>query len=464
MKTRISFSDVAGVEGAKEELAEIIAFLKDPSLFRRLGAKNPKGVLLVGPPGTGKTLLARAVAGEAGVPFFHIGGSDFVEMFVGVGAARVRDLFKQAKMQSPSIIFIDELDSVGRQRGAAGLGGGNDEREQTLNQLLSEMDGFEQNESVIVMAATNRPDVLDTALLRPGRFDRQVMVDLPATADRLHILRIHARGKPLDGDVDLDKIARTTPGFSGADLANLLNEAALFAVRRHNEVISQNMIDEARDRIIMGLERRNLVLTADDKKLLAYHEAGHAVVAALLPDADPLHKVTIIPRGHAMGVTQQVPEGDRFIYSREYLLDRLTVMMGGRAAEEFKLGTITSGAESDLKQATELTRRMVLDWGMSETLEHMALGSSRRNMFLGEDFSQPLEFSQETAKKVDDAIEEILHRVYRQARVLLETHEQGLDEVVEKLVTQEIIPGTLVLKILGVERSGGQMQKETPVA
>ncbi len=450
-RERVTFSDVAGVDGAKRELQEIVEFLRDPGRFRRMGARNPKGVLLVGPPGAGKTLLARAVAGEAGVPFYSIGGSDFMEMFVGVGAARVRHLFSEAKKSSPSIIFIDELDSVGRQRGA-GLGGGHDEREQTLNQLLSEMDGFEPNESVIIIAATNRPDILDPALLRPGRFDRQVTVDLPSTVDRVEILQIHARNKPMAGDFDIEKTARNTPGFSGADLANLLNEAALLAVRRRASSITQSMVDEARDKILMGLERKNLMLTEYDKKLLAYHEAGHAVVAAVLPHTDPIHKVTIIPRGQAMGVTQQLPERDRYLYDKDYLTDRLAVMMGGRAAEELKLGTITSGAESDLKQATLLARKMVLDWGMSEHLEHVALGSQRKQIFLGEDIGQPREYSDETAREVDEEVKKILNQVYDLARALLAEHAVALDRVAAQLIEREEIAGSKVLELVGVKR------------
>ncbi len=450
-REKVTFGDVAGVDGAKRELQETVEFLKDPGRFRRMGAHNPKGVLLVGPPGAGKTLLARAVAGEAGVPFYSIGGSDFMEMFVGVGASRVRHLFGEAKKNAPSIIFIDELDSVGRQRGA-GLGGGHDEREQTLNQLLSEMDGFEPNESVIIIAATNRPDILDHALLRPGRFDRQVTVDLPSTQDRVEILQIHARNKPMAGDFDIEKTARNTPGFSGADLANLLNEAALFAVRRRASQITQNMVDEARDKILMGLERKNLMLTDYDKKLLAYHEAGHAVVAAVLPHTDPIHKVTIIPRGQAMGVTQQMPERDRYIYDKDYLTARLAVMMGGRAAEELKMDTITSGAESDLKQATLLARKMVLDWGMSEQLEHVALGSGRKQVFLGEDIGQPREYSDETAREVDEEVKKILNQVYELARSLLREHAEALDRVADQLIEREEIAGSKVLELVGVKR------------
>ncbi|HZD11615.1 MAG TPA: ATP-dependent zinc metalloprotease FtsH, partial [Candidatus Binatia bacterium] len=359
-----TFEDVAGVEGAKAELEEIIEFLRYPQRFERLGGEMPKGVLLVGPPGTGKTLLARAVAGEAGVPFYSITGSDFMEMFVGVGASRVRDMFNEAKAHAPSVIFIDELDSIGRRRGA-GLGGGHDEREQTLNQLLSELDGFEPNENVVVIAATNRPDILDPALLRPGRFDRRVTVDKPTMLNRLEILKIHARNKPMADDVDLERVARGTPGFSGADLENMLNEAALLAARLDKTQIEAEDIEEARDKILMGLERENLDLTQDEMKMIAYHEAGHALVAAVLPNADPIHKVTIVPRGRAMGVTQQLPEREKYLYPREYMLDRMAVMMGGRAAEDIVFGSPTSGAENDLKQVTKVARKMVVDWGMS---------------------------------------------------------------------------------------------------
>ena len=360
-----TFDDVAGNEGAKTELQEIIKFLKEPERFERLGGKVPKGVLLVGPPGTGKTLMARAVAGEAGAPFFSVSGSDFMEMFVGVGAARVRDMFEQAKEDAPSIIFIDELDSIGRQRGA-GVGGGHDEREQTLNQLLAELDGFEKNEGVIVMAATNRPDILDSALTRPGRFDRQVTVNHPTSKARKAILEIHAKNKPLADGIDLKRIARNTPGFSGADLENLLNEAALLAGRAERDEIINEDVEEARDKVLMGLKREGLALTEEERRLLAYHEGGHAIVAAALEHADPVHKVTIVPRGQAMGVTQQMPEEDKYLYRREYMLDRLAVVMGGRAAEDLVFNTATSGAENDLKQVRKMARKMVLDWGMSD--------------------------------------------------------------------------------------------------
>jgi cell division protease FtsH len=455
-KEGTTFDDVAGVQGAKSELREIIAFLRDPEQFQRLGGEMPKGVLLVGPPGTGKTLLARAVAGEADVPFLSITGSDFMEMFVGIGASRVRDLFEEAKKQAPGIIFIDELDSIGRRRGA-GLGGGHDEREQTLNQLLAEMDGFEANKGVIVMAATNRPDILDPALLRPGRFDRRITVDLPSKHDREAILCIHSRNKPLGPDVDLERIARGTPGFSGADLENLLNEAALLAARRGKESIEQQDIEEARDKVMMGLERENLALTEDECRLLAYHEAGHSVVAAVLPGADPIHKVTIVPRGKAMGVTQQLPEGDRYIYPKEYMLDRLAVMMGGRAAENLVLSTSTSGAEDDLKQATRLARKMVLDWGMSETLGHLAFGGRRENVFLGEEIAQGRDYSDTTAREVDEEIRRTLSEAFERASNALKEHRDALDRVAEALLEHEELPGDTVLELM--EETSSESEK-----
>jgi cell division protease FtsH len=446
-QTHTTFDDVAGAGGAKQELAEVVDFLKFPERYERLGGQIPKGVLLVGPPGTGKTLLARAVAGEAHVPFFSITGSDFMEMFVGVGASRVRDLFQEAKNSSPSIIFIDELDSIGRRRGA-GVGGGHDEREQTLNQLLSELDGFEPSHNVIVMAATNRPDILDPALLRPGRFDRQVTVDMPTMIDRKQILDIHARNKPLGEDVDLEKVARGTPGFSGADLENLLNESALLAARKGKDVIEEADISEARDKVLMGLVRENLVLTDDETRLLAYHEAGHAVVAAALPNTDPVHKVTIVPRGRAMGVMQQIPERDRYLYPREYMLDRMAVMMGGRAAEELALNTVTSGAENDLKQATRLARKMVLDWGMSERLGHVALGDERENVFLGEELGHSREYSESTAREVDEEVRRILEEAFDRAKETLKAHRTQLDRVVDALLDREMISGDEVGKIM----------------
>jgi cell division protease FtsH len=451
-KESTTFDDVAGIDSAKRELHEIVEYLKNPRMFRYIGAKNPKGVLLVGPPGSGKTLLARAVAGEANVPFFSITGSDFMEMFVGVGASRVRNLFKDAKRNSPSIVFIDELDSIGRHRGA-GLGGGHDEREQTLNQLLSEMDGFEPQESVIILAATNRPDILDPALLRPGRFDRRITVDMPTMKDRAEILKIHVRGKPITKDVDLQKIARSTPGFTGADLENLLNEAALIAARKKKRAISQSEIDEAFDKILLGLERSNMALTQEEKKLLAYHESGHALLAVLLPHTDPIHKVTIIPRSRSMGVTQQLPERDKYIYDKSYLLDRLAVMMGGRVAEELKNGSITSGAENDLKQATQLARKMVLDWGMSERLQHQALGTQRQHVFLGEEIGRPREYSEATAREIDEEVTKILTHAYQRAVSTLNEHEDKLDRVAGELLEKEVLDGEEVQALVGEERA-----------
>jgi len=445
------FDDVAGAEGVKTELREIVDFLKEPARFQRLGGKPPKGILLVGPPGTGKTLLARAAAGEAGVPFFSITGSGFMEMLVGVGASRVRDLFKDARRSAPAIVFIDELDSIGRRRGA-GLGGGHDEREQTLNQLLSEMDGFEPNQGVIVMAATNRPDILDPALLRPGRFDRRVTVELPGLEARTAILRIHTRRKPIAPDVDLHEVARATPGFSGADLENLLNEAALLAARGRKDAIGVAEIEDARDKILLGLEREGLALTREECRLLAFHESGHAVVAAVLPHADPLHKVSIVPRGQALGGTQQLPEKDRYVLSRDYLLDRLAVMLGGRAAEELRLESVTSGAEQDLREATRIARKMVLDWGMSRRFAHTALGGPRENVFLGEELGARREYSETTAHEADQEVRNILEDAHRRALDVLREHAEGLDRLAEALLEHEELAGRRVLEILGVDR------------
>ncbi|MGD8403940.1 MAG: ATP-dependent zinc metalloprotease FtsH [Anaerolineales bacterium] len=447
----VTFEDVAGTHGAKNELEEIIEFLRAPSRFEKLGGEIPRGVLLVGPPGTGKTLLARAVAGEADVPFFNITGSDFMEMFVGVGASRVRDLFEDAKKASPSIIFIDELDSIGRTRGA-GLGGGHDEREQTLNQLLSEMDGFEPNTDVIIMAATNRPDILDPALLRPGRFDRRITVDLPTMKDRVEILKIHSRNKPLAPDIDLERIARGTPGFSGADLENLLNEAALLAARQDKDAIELADFENARDKIMLGLERANMALSEDECELIAYHEGGHALVAVFAPHADPIHKVTIVPRGKAMGVTQQLPEKEKYIYPREYILDRLAVMMGGRAAEEMVLDTNTSGAENDLKQATNLARKMILDWGMGENLKQVAFGGESQQVFLGEELSHRRKYSETTAREIDEEVKKILSDAYERARQILDEHRDELDQLVGVLIEKEEISGEEVLELLDVDR------------
>ncbi len=466
-KERTTFDDVAGLEGPKTELREIIAFLKQPDRFQRLGGEIPTGVLLVGPPGTGKTLLARAVAGEAEVPFFSITGSNFMEMFVGVGASRVRGLFEEAKEASPSIIFIDELDSIGRRRGA-GVGGGHDEREQTLNQLLAEMDGFEPHEDVIVVAATNRPDILDQALLRPGRFDRRITVDLPMLQDRQAILEIHARDKKLSSEVDLKRVARGTPGFSGADLENLLNEAALLAARKDKEAIEQEDVEEARDKVMMGLERESVALTDEECELLAYHEGGHAVLAAVLAHADPIHKVTIVPRGRAMGVTQQLPERERYVYRREYMLDRLAVMMGGRASEDVVLNTQTSGAEDDLRQATNLARKMVVSWGMSEKLGHLAFGGRQKQVFLGEEIAQRREYSEQTAREVDQEIKAILDQAYERATSTLKEHRDALDRLARALREKEEIPGAEVLEIVGVDErplaspGGGCKKGERP--
>ena len=446
-ETDTSFDDVAGAEGAKEELREVIKFLKNPERFERLGGKVPKGVLLVGPPGTGKTLLARAVAGEADAPFYSVSGSDFMEMFVGVGASRVRDMFEDAKKNESAIIFIDELDSIGRQRGA-GLGGGHDEREQTLNQLLSELDGFEENQGVVVMAATNRPDILDSALTRPGRFDRQITVPLPTKQARVEILKIHARNKPLADDIDLEVIAGSTPGFSGADLENLLNEAALLAGRYERDQVEHEDIEEARDKVIMGLKREGMVIDDEEKRLLAYHEAGHAIVAAVLPNADPIHKVTIVPRGQAMGVTQQMPEKEKYLYRREYLLDRLAVVMGGRAAEELIFDTATSGAENDLKQVRQMARKMVLDWGMGENFRHIALGDDQGRVFLGEELAKGKNYSDDTARQVDDEVRAISENAFERAIDTLRENKEAFDNLADMLIEQEVVPGSDVLNLV----------------
>ena len=459
-KVDTTFDDVAGLEGPKTELREIISFLKDPTQFEDIGGEIPKGVLLVGPPGTGKTLLARAVAGEANVPFFTITGSDFMEMFVGVGAKRVRDMFNKAKQKAPSIIFIDELDSIGRKRGA-GLGGGHDEREQTLNQMLSELDGFEPNEGVVVMAATNRPDILDKALLRPGRFDRQITVHLPTQENREEILKIHARNKKLSDEVDLEEIARSTPGFSGADLKNLLNESALIAARNNRKKVEQKDIDQARDKVMMGLKREGIKLSEQEKKLLAYHEAGHAVVAAALPNADPIHKVTVIPRGKAMGVTQQLPEKEKLLYEKAYMLDRMAVMMGGRAAESLVFDTATSGAENDLKQITKLARKMVLDWGMSEKFGNMAFGGQREQVFLGEELGSQREFSDDTAREIDKEVHRILEESYDKAIDTLKKYRDVLDKVADELLEKEEVPGKKVQDWLDKAQNEGENDDET---
>ncbi len=435
---KVTFKDVAGCDEAKEELQEIIEFLKEPQKFSKLGGKIPKGVLLVGPPGTGKTLLAKAIAGEANVPFFSISGSDFVEMFVGVGASRVRDLFEQGKKNSPCIIFIDEIDAVGRHRGA-GLGGGHDEREQTLNQLLVEMDGFENNEGVILIAATNRPDVLDPALLRPGRFDRQVVVGRPDIKGREGILKVHTSRVPLEDDVDLKIIARGTPGFTGADLANLVNEAALLAARKERRTVNMEDFEDAKDKVMMGVERRSMVITEKEKKNTAYHEAGHALVAYLLPETDPLHKVTIIPRGRALGVTMQLPEDEKHTYPKDYLINRLAIMMGGRVAEEICLGQITTGAGNDIEVATETARKMVCEWGMSEKMGPLTYGTKEEQVFLGKDFSAQKNFSDETAKLIDLEVKSLVMGGYNKAHELLTENLETLEKLAQALLEHETL-------------------------
>jgi len=446
-QNKVTFSDVAGIDEAKEELEEIIAFLRDPKKFTRLGGRIPKGVLLVGPPGTGKTLLARAVAGEAGVPFFSISGSDFVEMFVGVGASRVRDLFVQGKKNAPCIIFIDEIDAVGRHRGA-GLGGGHDEREQTLNQLLVEMDGFESNEGVIMVAATNRPDVLDPALLRPGRFDRRIVVTRPDVRGREAILRVHTRKVPLGEDVDLSILARGTPGFAGADLENLVNEAALQAARDGGDVVTQRSFDLAKDKVLMGSERRSLVLSEEERRNTAYHESGHALVARMLPGADPVHKVTIIPRGMALGVTQQLPDEDRHSYSRTFILNNLAILYGGRVAEELILREISTGASNDIEKATELARKMVCEWGMSDSLGPVMFGKPNDEPFLGMDLHQRREYSEETARAIDKELRRILTEAYRRAKEILQTNMRVLHAMADALLEREVLDSREIDEIL----------------
>ena len=442
-----TFADVAGIEEAKEELQEIIAFLKDPKKFTRLGGRIPKGVLLVGPPGTGKTLLARAIAGEAGVPFFSISGSDFVEMFVGVGAARVRDLFIQGKKSAPCIIFIDEIDAVGRHRGA-GLGGGHDEREQTLNQLLVEMDGFESNEGLILIAATNRPDVLDPALLRPGRFDRQVVVPKPDGKGREQILAVHTRKIPLAEDVKLDVLAKGTPGFTGADLANLCNEAALHAASVGFANVTMACFEMAKDKVMMGRERRSMIISEEEKKSTAYHEAGHAIVASLIPGADPIHKVSIIPRGMALGITQQLPIDERHTYSREYLKNNITILMGGRVAEELVRGELTTGAGNDIERSTRLARKMVCEWGMSEKLGPVTFGQRQEMVFLGRDISRQQDYSEATARDIDREITEIVTSCYDRAKSILKGNIQVLHRVARTLLEKEVVDGAEIKRII----------------
>ncbi|MDI9607685.1 MAG: ATP-dependent zinc metalloprotease FtsH [Atribacterota bacterium] len=447
-KIKITFDDVAGIEEVKEELMEVVDFLRNPRRFQKIGARIPRGVLLYGPPGTGKTLLAKAVAGEAGVPFFSISGSDFVEMFVGVGAARVRDLFATAKKNAPCIIFVDELDAVGRHRGA-GLGGGHDEREQTLNQLLVEMDGFDPNEGVIIIAATNRPDILDPALLRPGRFDRRVAVPPPDVVGREAILRVHIKGKPIDEDVDLEVLARRTPGFVGADLANLVNEAALFAAREGRETIKMEDFEEAIDKIIAGPERKHMVISEKEKQIVAYHEAGHALVARALPNADPVHKVSIIPRGNmALGYTLQLPTEDRYLLSKQELLDRLAVLLGGRVAEEVVFKDATTGAQDDLKRATEIAREMVCEYGMSEILGPLTLGRKHKEVFLGRDIAEDRNYSEEIAYTIDKEVRAIIDQAYEKAQEIINRYREKLDLLAQRLVEKEVLEREEIEQIL----------------
>jgi cell division protease FtsH len=460
-----TFADVAGYEGVKQEIKEVVDFLRTPERFKEIGARVPKGILLVGPPGTGKTLFARAVAGEAGVGFLSVTGSDFMEMFVGVGASRVRDLFQQAAKMGRAIIFVDEIDSIGRKRGA-GLGGGHDEREQTLNQMLAEMDGFEATEGIVVLAATNRPDILDAALLRPGRFDRQIIVPLPESDERLAILKVHSIGKRMGQDIDLDTMAKATPGMSGADLANLVNEAALFAVRRGSSHIERIDFENARDRVVLGASRESLVLNAEEKRATAYHEGGHAVLATVLPHSDPLHKVTILPRGMALGVTWTLP-AERHTYSREFFEDVICKAMGGRVAEMMVFGSLNSGAANDLEQATGIARRMVREWGMSDAVGPMAW-SGQQQVFLGEDLmTSGREYSDETARKIDEEIGRILLEQEKRARVMLEKHRAGLDLVAQSLLDNETIDGAMVSRLvqqgLGqpTRRVGGEPSKDS---
>jgi cell division protease FtsH len=455
---RVTFKDVAGVEEAKEELQEIIEFLKEPQKFQKLGGRIPKGVLMMGPPGTGKTLLARAIAGEANVPFFSISGSDFVEMFVGVGASRVRDLFEQGKKNAPCIIFIDEIDAVGRHRGA-GLGGGHDGREQTLNQLLVEMDGFESNDGVILIASTNRPDVLDPALLRPGRFDRRVVVSRPDVRGREGILKVHTRKIPLGEDVDISVIARGTPGFTGADLANLVNEAALNAARYNKKLVAMPDFELAKDKVLMGAERKSMVISNEEKRITAYHEAGHTLVGLKVPNADPVHKVTIIPRGMALGVTQQLPEGDRHNYSKEYLLGQIAILMGGRIAEDTFLGSITTGASNDIERATELARAMVCEYGMSE-LGPLTFGKKEEQIFLGREIAQHRDFSEDTAIKIDQEVKKIISDQYERAKRIIEENRDTMVRLSETLLERESLDGVQIRRIV----AGLPLDEQPPAA
>ena len=455
---RVTFKDVAGVDEAKEELQEIIEFLKEPQKFQKLGGRIPKGVLMMGPPGTGKTLLARAIAGEANVPFFSISGSDFVEMFVGVGASRVRDLFEQGKKNAPCIVFIDEIDAVGRHRGA-GLGGGHDEREQTLNQLLVEMDGFESNDGVILIASTNRPDVLDPALLRPGRFDRRVVVSRPDVRGREGILKVHTRKIPLGEDVDISVIARGTPGFTGADLANLVNEAALNAARYNKKLVAMSDFELAKDKVLMGAERKSMVISNEEKRVTAYHEAGHTLVGLKVPNADPVHKVTIIPRGMALGLTQQLPEGDRHNYSEEYLLGQIAILMGGRIAEETFLGGITTGASNDIERATELARAMVCEYGMSE-MGPLTFGKKEEQIFLGREIAQHRDFSEDTAIKIDQQVKQIVTAQYQRARNIIEENRDIMVRLSECLLERETLDAVEIRRVV----AGLPLDEQQPVS
>ena len=446
-RPKVTFADVAGIDEAVEELQEVRDFLSDPDRYHRMGARIPRGLLLVGPPGTGKTLLAKAVAGEAGVPFFSISGSDFVEMFVGVGASRVRDLFKQAKDAAPCIVFIDEIDAVGRQRGA-GLGGGHDEREQTLNQLLVEMDGFEDNSAVILIAATNRPDILDPALLRPGRFDRRVTVDRPDVGGREKILAVHAKGKPVADDVDLVRLARVTPGFTGADLANLMNEAALLAARRHRESVGPDEVEEAMERVMAGPERKSRVITEGERRVIAYHESGHALVGHVLAHSDPIHKISIVSRGQALGYTMQIPEEDHFLETRDGMLDQIAVLLGGRTAEELFCDDVTTGASNDLERATKLARTMVTRYGMSEELGAQVFGEAQHEVFLGRDYANRQDYSAETAKRIDDEVERIMREGHARAREVLEGRRAQTDTMARVLLERETVEGAAVDALL----------------
>ena len=459
-RNKVTFEDVAGIEEAKEELQEIIEFLRDPKKFTRLGGRIPKGVLLVGAPGTGKTLLARAIAGEAEVPFLSISGSDFVEMFVGVGASRVRDLFVQGKKNAPCIIFLDEIDAVGRHRGA-GLGGGHDEREQTLNQLLVEMDGFESNEGVILISATNRPDVLDPALLRPGRFDRQVVVPVPDVKGREAILRVHTRKTRMAEDIDLSVIARGTPGFTGADLENMTNEAALLAARRNKDKVDMAELEDAKDKVLMGTERRSMIISDEEKKTTAYHEAGHTLVAKLTPNTDPIHKVTIIPRGRALGLTQQLPLDDKHTYTKDYLINNIRILMGGRIAEEIALNTQTTGASNDIERATEIARKMICEYGMSENLGPLAFGKKEEEIFLGREIAQHRDYSELTAQKIDEEVNNLVSENYQKTFKLISEHSETLNRLAQALLERETLTGPEIEEIIGNKKRGRQTGKST---